>query len=413
MAKKNESAFDIEEDDFDSMFESSLSFAEEAEDETDSLTKPQPAPEPEPEPQQVAEPEPDTVAEPAAVEETTSTEEPEPVQTAPEPELAPEPASGTSGPDSSAEHQASVFIDNESDVPEPATIVSPEPPLEGSEENVVRIPTMEGVEYVIGDDAYEGEVEVPEAGLTILAYPLAGYVLDDSVDIEWSFDFIAPPPQKTAVMDNVEESDATGTVSPPIDDSIRSSDHAVSSGDIVDEKSSELSDNTSGGFDPNASQADNLKSGVDKDVSLETLEQTIKILDAYRSLEDDEAQFSGLFIGLDHDSTEAEVVSTVMNADPLLMSVFASIKEAKNYDDTEVAFYVVGLKWEVLEGISYVAAQYLNTEVASQGDKSKIPYAREVVTQIKELDSKALRLVEAAESLIAGEIRDNDADLSH
>lgn len=406
MAKKKESAFDIEDDDFDSMFESSLGFAEESESEPVEFTK-------------------KAESAPASAEASVpaASEAPEQVE-AGDAEVQAEleaPAPSEPQQDSVVAPPAAETV--EAEVAEPAspevTIVAPRPPVEGSEDNVIQIPVVEGVEYVIGDDAYVGEVEVPESGLTIYAYPLEGYALSDSGDIEWSFDFIAPPPQKTEVApESVVEPEvvATPPATPP---ATQPEQPPVSTDDTVLGKnaergdSSDFMDNTAGGFDPNASQADNLKSGIDRDVSLETLEETIKVLDAYRALEDDEAQFSGLFIGLNPEASEAEVVSTVMNADPLLLEVFSSIKEAKNYDDTEVAFYVVGLKWEVLEGISYVASQYLDTEVAEQGDKSKIPYAREVVAQIKKLDTKALRLVDSAEALIAGEIRDKDADLSH
>lgn len=161
-----------------------------------------------------------------------------------------------------------------------------------------------------------------------------------------------------------------------------------------------------------ANGAHNIKSGIDNNVSLETLEESFKILDAYRSLESDEQEFAAIFMDLGDEAKEPEIVSTVMNANPLLFKVFSSIEEAYTLDDTEIAFYIVGLHVSVIEGISYVASSYLSTSAANPSQK-KIPYAREVVAQLRAMDDRALRLVSAAHSLIKGEALSENDRLSH
>lgn len=162
-----------------------------------------------------------------------------------------------------------------------------------------------------------------------------------------------------------------------------------------------------GSFDVNGSQAMNLKEGIDFDVSIETIEEVVKILDAYRSLEDDEREFAGRFMGLEVDTPESSVVSAVLNADQLLFEVFPALLEAKEQDDTEMAFYVVSRRRDVLEGMSFVAAQYLDDDPADN-KAEKVSYAREIVTQIKQLDERALRLIRAANSLVHGEALTED-----
>lgn len=162
-----------------------------------------------------------------------------------------------------------------------------------------------------------------------------------------------------------------------------------------------------GSFDVNGSQAMNLKEGIDFDVSIETIEEVVKILDAYRSLEDDEREFAGRFMGLEVDTPESSVVSAVLNADQLLFEVFPALLEAKEQDDTEMAFYVVSRRRDVLEGMSFVAAQYLDDDPADN-KAEKVSYAREIVTQIKQFDERALRLIRAANSLVHGEALTED-----
>lgn len=162
-----------------------------------------------------------------------------------------------------------------------------------------------------------------------------------------------------------------------------------------------------GSFDANGSQAMNLKEGIDYNVSIETIDEIVKILDAYRSLEDDEREFAGRFMGLDVDTPESSVISAVLNADPLLFEVFPSLLEAKEQDDTEMAFYVVSRRRDVLEGMSFVAAQYLENDPADSKNE-KVSYAREIVHQIKQLDERALRLIRAANSLVHGEALTED-----
>lgn len=164
-------------------------------------------------------------------------------------------------------------------------------------------------------------------------------------------------------------------------------------------------------FEQQPSGSGSIKSGIDKDVSVETLVESFGILDAYRSLESDEREFSAAFMELPQGAGEAEVVSMVMNVTPLLFEVFEAILESSEMEDTDMAFYVVGLAREVIEGISFVASEYLETDTADENQK-KIPYARAVVAQIKELDTTALRLVQASYSLIKGEARSEDEILS-
>lgn len=174
----------------------------------------------------------------------------------------------------------------------------------------------------------------------------------------------------------------------------------------------ELMADDTAGIDPQSYGTPEIQNGIDRSVSLETLEEAFGILDAYRSLEPDEQEFAAIFMDLGDDAEEPEIVSTVMNANPLLYDVFSAIEEAYRLDATEIAFHIVGLSVSVIEGISFVAAAYLKTDVVDSQQK-KIPYAREVVSQLRKMDDNALRLVSAAHALIKGEVLSEDDRLSH
>lgn len=294
--------------------------------------------------------------------------------------------------------------------PEPVKLirVKPSAPQRIDEENAIVIPDVTGVEYVIGDEVFDGEIEFDEDGLVITAYPEEGYDFSNRVKTEWSFDYIEEPEPEPVIEPEPEPTPEPEPEPEPV--------YEPEPEPVVQEvpettPEADLDLIEQGDFDPGASQPKSIKSGVDYNVSLETLSETIKVLDAYRSLEDDEAEFASKFIGLGSDAVEAEIVSAVLNADALLFDVFESIKEANTYDATEIAFYIVSLKRSVMKGISFVAAQYLGTEPAD-GHLERVPYARAIVTQLKQLDGTALRLVDAAHNLIKGEMRDEDSEFS-
>lgn len=71
-------------------------------------------------------------------------------------------------------------------------IVTPEAPV--FEANVITIPEVEGVDYVIGDQVVSGDVEITE-DVTVVARALEGYALDETATAWWDFVYVAPAPE--------------------------------------------------------------------------------------------------------------------------------------------------------------------------------------------------------------------------
>ncbi|WP_022871662.1 CAP domain-containing protein [Nesterenkonia alba] len=72
---------------------------------------------------------------------------------------------------------------------EDAIVVSPEAPNREDGTNTVEIPEVEGVNYSVDGDIVDGELEIPEDGLTVEATPVLGYEFEDGATTEWDFDF--------------------------------------------------------------------------------------------------------------------------------------------------------------------------------------------------------------------------------
>src|SRR5699024_3309450 len=71
-------------------------------------------------------------------------------------------------------------------------IVTPDAPV--FEANVITIPEVEGVDYVIGDQVVSGDVEITE-DVTVDARALEGYALDETATASWDFVYVAPAPE--------------------------------------------------------------------------------------------------------------------------------------------------------------------------------------------------------------------------
>lgn len=327
------SAFDIEEDeDFEAMFNSSLSVAESQEGDTNV-------------------PEESEVLHSASTPEGTP---PAPAQSADEPE-----------PQVSAEDTGQVeeTVDDESRV---------------ETENIEDDETVDTEDYVLSADEHEEEAEEEAYEADDVNY------VDDAPSVAAESEYDDSRSEQTSDERAEDERDEYEEQEDHVEDEFAEEEVPVSAPQTV------------------------IKEGVDTAVSLETLDASFAVLDAYRSMEEDEKDFAAAFMGLEDGSGDAEVVSFVLNADPLLTEVFNAIEEAFELDDTEIAFYIVGLGVPVLDGITFVAAQYLEEDPVKYQRKQKIQYARGVVQQVKRLDDRALRLVSAANALVRGEARSDD-----
>lgn len=129
--------------------------------------------------------------------------------------------------------------------------------------------------------------------------------------------------------------------------------------------------------------------------------KTIRIVDAYRALNDEVRMVASQFITSSDEiiTDEATLVVKVLNADPMLGTVMKALREAKNLDPVERVFYVIDLRDDVLHSLGDLVKAF--TDVEFDTSASKINYARNLVREIDQLESHAVNYVESTESILA------------
>jgi hypothetical protein len=136
--------------------------------------------------------------------------------------------------------------------------------------------------------------------------------------------------------------------------------------------------------------------------------KVIRILDAYRKLSSEVKTVASQFItnGAEVIEDEATLVIKVINVDPMLSTTMRSLREAKALDPVERVFYVIELDDEVLHSLGGLVSVFNGTTI--DDSLSKVNYARTLVREIDNLDSRAVNYVESTESILAAADEENN-----
>lgn len=130
----------------------------------------------------------------------------------------------------------------------------------------------------------------------------------------------------------------------------------------------------------------------------------LRISSKYRALGDRERTVVSQFIN-NGEVIEAEedLVMAVLNVDPALTKVMRALREGRELESVDRAFYVIELDEYTLKGVGSLMTVFGNEEISTELPHSK--YAREVVAGIDKLDDTSMELVTATEAVLsAGEV---------
>lgn len=147
--------------------------------------------------------------------------------------------------------------------------------------------------------------------------------------------------------------------------------------------------------------SENKISQKNKEVNFDFVEKVIKVIDAYRKLNDEEQTVARHFIaGSDtNKEDEALVVFKALETDPVKTRTFTILKKAKSYDQVERAFFLMGLDENSLSNLKNLVGSFNDDKSLNTDDK--IELSRNLVKNIDTLDSSIIRYVEATESVLA------------
>lgn len=131
----------------------------------------------------------------------------------------------------------------------------------------------------------------------------------------------------------------------------------------------------------------------------EHVERIIRVLDATRKLNREERSVASQFItGGEESPTEAALVINAINVDPMLKATMESLREAKEQEAVDRAFYIMDLSDSLLYSLGSLVSVFTNSEADRHGSRSD--YARALVRSIEVLDPKAMGFVTATEGIL-------------
>lgn len=132
--------------------------------------------------------------------------------------------------------------------------------------------------------------------------------------------------------------------------------------------------------------------------------RVLRIIDEYRKLKPEEQKVVSQFLneGVVIED-ESELVVAVLNVDPLLTKIMRALREGRELDPVDRAFYIIDLEDDVLRSLGSLMSVFGHEEISEELPHSK--YAREVVNGIDSLGNDAMGLVNATEAVLsAGEV---------
>jgi hypothetical protein len=141
--------------------------------------------------------------------------------------------------------------------------------------------------------------------------------------------------------------------------------------------------------------------GVDEDF----LATAIRVLDSYRALDRDVQKVVSQFVtsGERVFESEAELIIAVLQVDRTLGITMRALRDAKGLDPMERAFYIMELDISILKSLGDLISIFTGSTLIFVPGET-ISFARSLVKEIEQLDSRSISYVEATESVLAATI---------
>lgn len=134
-------------------------------------------------------------------------------------------------------------------------------------------------------------------------------------------------------------------------------------------------------------------------LTTEVVARIVRILDAYRSLNEEEKGAVAQFIGGGDPATSEEgFVLQALTVDPALPPTMEALRVAREHVPVERAFYVMELSPALLRSLGGLVAVFTGQPIGE--DLSPTHYAREVVRGIEGLDNRYMDYVHATERIL-------------
>lgn len=135
---------------------------------------------------------------------------------------------------------------------------------------------------------------------------------------------------------------------------------------------------------------------------LRVAKAVIAAVDIYRSLSKEMQSIVAQLISQDANASTAEetVAIKAVHADELIFSTMASLKEAKEKEAVDRAFYILELSTDVRENLGSLVEAFADESTVLEGDIDSLPYARSLVQAIEKLSPSAIQYVVATEQVL-------------
>lgn len=127
--------------------------------------------------------------------------------------------------------------------------------------------------------------------------------------------------------------------------------------------------------------------------------QVVNVLNAYRNLNGEEQSAVSQFVtgGTVLEEEPAFIVAAI-NADPMLAKAMTALKEAKELEPVDRAFYVIELPENLIYYLGNLVAVFTEEELDRKQTRSL--YTRSLVRSIEKLDGKAMNYVNSTAAVL-------------
>lgn len=132
---------------------------------------------------------------------------------------------------------------------------------------------------------------------------------------------------------------------------------------------------------------------------LAKVSQVVRILNAYRDLNGEEQSAVSQFVtNGDIIEDEPAFIVAVLNADPMLARAMSALKEAKDLEAVDRAFYVIELAENLIYYLGNLVAVFTEEELDRKQSRSL--YTKSLVRSVEKLDAKSMNYVQATASVL-------------
>lgn len=132
---------------------------------------------------------------------------------------------------------------------------------------------------------------------------------------------------------------------------------------------------------------------------LARVKQVVRVLNAYRDLNGDEQETVSQFVtNGEIIKDEAQFIVAVLNADHMLGKAMTALKEAKDLEAVDRAFYVIELSENLIYYLGNLIAVFTEEEIDRRQPRGQ--YAKALVRSVEKLDAKSMNYVHATASVL-------------